>query len=207
MGKDMEDSKKSDSEEEWVLPGDKIAVIEEFLPDETCYEQDGGIYSNTVGRVVTDTKRHKISVVPKNPHRTIRNGDIGIGRVEFMKKQIASINIYHLNHDKQEIPVSAVLHVSEASRRFVKNMYEVTRPGDWIRFRIIRAAKPVYVSLIGEGLGVIIAYCIQCGHELNFKRRNTLECPNCDFKQTRITSKHFGKPLNLNLRPIRNETR
>jgi exosome complex component CSL4 len=207
VGKDMEDSKKADSEEEWVLPGDKIAVIEEFLPDETCYEQDGGIYSNTFGRVVTDTKRHKISVIPMNPYRTIKNGDIGMGRVEFMKKQIASIDIYHLNHETLMIPISAVLHVSEASRRFVKNMYEVARPGDWIRFRIIRAIKPVYVSLIGEGLGVIISYCIQCGHELKFKRRNILECPNCDTKQSRITSKYFGKPLIFNLRPNRNETR
>ena len=35
----MNDSKKPNPDEEWVLPGDKIAVIEEFLPDETCYEQ------------------------------------------------------------------------------------------------------------------------------------------------------------------------
>lgn len=203
----MEDSKKSDSDNDWVLPGDKIAVIEEFLPDETCYEQDGGIYSKLFGRVKTDTKRHKISVIPKQPHRTIKNGDIGMGRIEFMKKQIASINIYHLNQENVMIPISAVLHVSEASRRFVKNMYEVARPGDWIRFRIIRAVKPVYVSLIGEGLGVIISYCIQCGHELKFKRRNTLKCPNCDTIQTRITSKYFGKPLISDLRPFRNETK
>lgn len=203
----MKDSKKTDSDDDWVLPGDKIAVIEEFLPDESCYEQDGGIYSKILGRVVTDTKRHKISVIPKNPHRTIKNGDIGIGRVEFMKKQIASINIYYLNQEDLLIPINAVLHVSEASRRFVKNMYEVTRPGDWIRFRIIRAAKPVYISLIGDDLGVIISYCIQCGHELQFKRRNTLECPNCDTIQTRITSKYFGKPLIRDLRPSRNETR
>lgn len=203
----MNNNKKSDSDDSLVLPGDKIAIIEEFLPDETCYEQKGGIYSKILGRVVTDTKKHKISVIPKNPHRTIKNGDVGLGRVEFMKKQIASVNIYHLNQENVSIPISAVLHISEASRRFVRNMYEVARPGDWLRFRIIRAIKPVYISLIGNGLGVVISYCIQCGHELEYRRPNTLECQNCGSIQPRITSKYFGNPLIRKLRPSRNETR
>lgn len=203
----MNNNKKDSSGDEWVLPGDKIAVIEEFLPDETCYEQDGGIYSKIFGRVVTDPKKHKISVIPDKPHRTIKNGDIGLGRVEFMKKQIASVNIYHLNQENLPIPISAVLHISEASRRFVRNMYEVTRPGDWVRFRIIRSIKPVYISLIGDGLGVVISYCIQCGHELDYIRINTLECPSCEYIQPRITSKYFGKALIQKSRPSRNETR
>ncbi len=203
----MNNNKQNDSDDNWVLPGDKIAIIEEFLPDETCYEQDGVIYSKVLGRVVTDLKKHKISVIPKNPHHSIKNGDIGVGRVEFMKKTIASVNIYHLNQENLPIPANAVLHISEASRGFVKNMYEVARPGDWLRFRIIRAIKPVYISLIGDGLGVVISYCIHCGHELEYKRRNMLECPNCEFIQPRITSKYFGKTLTIKLRPSRNETR
>lgn len=202
----MNSKKKIDSDTNFVLPGDKIAVIEEFLPDEFCYEQDGGIYSKVLGHVVTDPKKHKISVIPKKSHRSIKNGDIGIGRVEFMKKQIAMVDIYYLNQEDLLVPASAVLHISEASRRFVKNMYEVTRPGDWLRFKIIRAIRPLYISLIGEGLGVIIAFCTHCGHELNYKRRNTLECPNCEHTQPRITSKRFGKPL-IKTRPVGNETK
>ena len=51
-----------------VIIGQYLGVVEEFLPDETCYEQDGGIYSKILGRVVTDPKKHKISVIPKNPY-------------------------------------------------------------------------------------------------------------------------------------------
>jgi exosome complex component CSL4 len=203
----MENNKEFNSKENLVLPGDKIAVIEEFLPDETCYEQEGGIYSKVLGHVVTDPKKHKISVIPKKSHLLLKNGDIGVGRVEFMKKQIASVNIYHLNQEDVLIPINAVLHISEASQRFVKNMYEVTRPGDWLHFRIIRALKPVYISLIGEGLGVIFSFCIQCGHELEYKRRNLLECPNCELIQPRMTSKYFRKNLFRKLRISRNETR
>lgn len=191
----MNNKKEISSDNKLVLPGDKIAVIEEFVPDETCFEKNGGIYSRVIGHILTDRKKHKISVIPKKQHHSIKNGAIGLGRVEFAKKQIASVNIFHLNHEEIPIPVSAVLHVSEASRRFVKSMYEVARPGDWVRFRIIREKKPIYISFIGDGLGVVTAYCIQCGHELNYKRPNLLECPNCDLIQARITSKNYGKPF------------
>jgi exosome complex component CSL4 len=203
----MTNKKDDDSDNKLVLPGDKIAVIEEFVPDETCYEKDGGIYSRVLGHVLTDRKKHKISVIPKKSHRSIENGAIGVARVEFIKKQVANVNIFHLNQEEIAIPISAVLHISEVSRRFVKNMYEVARPGDWVRFRIIRANKPVSISFIGEGLGVVTSYCIQCGHELNYKQRNLLECPYCDLIQPRITSKYFGKPLSYKSRSSRNETR
>ena len=194
-------------DDQWVLPGDKIAVIEEFLPDETCYEEDGVIFSRLFGRVVMDRKKHKISVTPEKKHNVVKNGDVGIGRVEFVKKQIASVDIYQLDQKHVSPPLNAILHISEVSRRFVRNMYEVARPGDWIKFRIIKSNKPVYITIVGTGLGVIVSYCIQCGHELEFKRRNTLGCPNCERIQPRITSKNFGNPLNYRLESSRNETR
>jgi exosome complex RNA-binding protein Csl4 len=86
-------------------------------------------------------------------------------------------------------------------------MYEVARPGDWVKFKIIRANKPVYISFLDDGLGVVNSYCIQCGHELQIKRRNMLECPNCDLIQMRITSKHYGRPLKVKMGSSRNETR
>jgi RIO kinase 1 len=149
--------------------------------------------------VVTDPKKHKISVIPKNPYLEVKIGDIGVGRVEFIKKLIASVDIYRINQDLIPLPIGAILHIREASQRFVKNMYEVTRPGDWLKFRVIRTNKPVYISLVGDKLGVIVSNCIRCGYELKYKRRNTLECPNCELIQPRITSRQFGNPLNYKL--------
>jgi len=195
MGLDMKKRNEQTPNNDHVLPGDKIAVIEEFLPDETCYEQNGSIYSKVLGRVVVDPKKHKISVIPQKQFLEIKNGDIGIGRVEFVKKQMASVNIHKIDKKSVGIPTNAILHISEVSRRFVRNMYEVTRPGDWIKFRVIRTSKAIYISLIGEDLGVVESYCIDCGQELKFKRRNILECTNCGHIQPRITSKHFGRPV------------
>ncbi|MHA1213922.1 MAG: exosome complex RNA-binding protein Csl4 [Candidatus Hodarchaeales archaeon] len=183
------------TESELVVPGEKIAVIEEFLPDETCFEEDGEIFSQVLGYVVTDRKKHKISIKPIEQHFKLSKGDFAFGRVEFVKKQIASLSLYYLNDKSISLPISAILHVSEASRHFVKNMYEVARPGDWLKVKIIRCTSPVYVSLVGNDLGVMIAYCNRCGQELELKRRNLLSCPNCGLIQPRITSRYYGKPL------------
>ena len=176
-----------------VVPGDKIAVIEEFLPDETCFEKDGSILSMTTGEVSPDLKKHKITVNPIKRFFQLRRGDTGVGRVVYVKKQIASVDIHMVKNTEVPLPINSILHVSEASRRFVKNMYEVTRPGDWIKFKIVRTLKPVYISLIGEDLGVVIAQCNHCGHDIDFYRRNALKCQNCGLIQNRITAKSFGK--------------
>ncbi len=203
----MKKKSRTGNENEWVIPGDKIAIIEEFLPNESCYEEDGVIFGTVFGKVKMDRKKHKISVIPNKDYNFVKNGDIGVGRVEFIKKQIASVDIYQLNEKHISPAINSILHISEVSRRFVKNMYEVARPGDWIKFQVIRSNKPVYISLIGDSFGVVISYCIQCGSELDFKQRNTLRCPNCELIQPRITSKHYGKPSSYILESSRNETR
>ena len=190
-----------------VVPGDKIAVIEEFLPDETCYEQDGSILSMTTGEVIPDQKKHKITVKPIKHVFQLRRGDTGVGRVVYVKKQIASVDIHRINGIPVPLPINSILHVSEASRRFVKNMYEVTRPGDWLKFTIVRTMKPVYISLIGEELGVVIAQCNHCGNDIEFYRRNTLKCPNCGLIQNRVTAPSFGKLVTSFTRASQDETR
>jgi len=192
-------SKKSETKTNHtrVVPGDKIAVIEEFLPDKNCFEEDGSIIAEVTGEVIKDSKSHKIAVKPSKEHFSLNKGDIGYGRVEFVKKQVASVDIIKINNVNVAKPINSILHVSEASRRFVRNMYEVTRPGDWIKFRVTRTEKPIYISFIGEDLGVVIALCNHCGHELVFFRRNSLKCLNCNAVQGRITSKMYGKPLIL----------
>ena len=200
LGLEMSKKHEMKATENQVVPGDKIAVIEEFLPDDTCFEQDGSILSKVTGEVVTDLKKHKITVKPFKQHFQVKRGDTGLGRVEYVKKQIASVDIFQLNEFEVSLPINSILHVSETSRRFVRSMYEVTRPGDWIKFRIIKTTRPIYLTLIGEGLGVLLAHCNHCGHELSFYRRNSLKCPNCDLIQNRITSKSFGKPFSSIMR-------
>ena len=93
MGLEMRKKHEMKATNNQVVPGDKIAVIEEFLPDDTCFEQDGSIISRVMGTVDTDLQKHKITVKPHKQHFQVKRGDTGVGRVEFVKKQVASVDI------------------------------------------------------------------------------------------------------------------
>ena len=76
-------SKKSETKTNntQVVPGDKIAVIEEFLPSENCFEEDGSIIAEVTGEVIIDSKSHKIAVKPSKEHFSLHKDDIGLGKV------------------------------------------------------------------------------------------------------------------------------
>ena len=47
-----------------VLPGERLGVIEEFIPDSGTYVKDGVIYSKIVGRELVDLLNKRVSVYP-----------------------------------------------------------------------------------------------------------------------------------------------
>ena len=47
-----------------VLPGERLGVIEEFIPDSGTYVKDGVIFSKIVGRSLMDLQTRRVSVYP-----------------------------------------------------------------------------------------------------------------------------------------------
>ena len=47
-----------------VVPGERLGVIEEFIPDSGTYVKDGVIYSKIVGRALLDMLNKRVSVYP-----------------------------------------------------------------------------------------------------------------------------------------------
>ena len=47
-----------------VVPGERLGVIEEFIPDAGTYVKDGVIYSKIVGRALVDLLNKRVSVYP-----------------------------------------------------------------------------------------------------------------------------------------------
>ena len=44
-----------------VVPGEKLGVIEEFIPDSGTYVKEGGIHSKNIGYVLMDFENKKIA--------------------------------------------------------------------------------------------------------------------------------------------------
>ncbi|MFX0091587.1 MAG: exosome complex RNA-binding protein Csl4 [Candidatus Hodarchaeota archaeon] len=187
-----------EDEEKYVVPGDKLAVIEEFIPDSGTWDVDGIIYSSTTGSVVINDKKHRISVTPAVKKIIIpKRGDIVIAHILEVRKQMANVQIYVINKRELGTTISGGLHVSSCSDQYVKSMFEVTRPGDWIQASISRVDPLQLEMRRNPALGVILASCVNCGGFLKVVRKNLMRCTECDKLQPRLTSKYYNRTFNF----------
>jgi exosome complex component CSL4 len=181
--------------EDFVTPGEKIGVIEEFQPGEGTYTKNGIIYAENLGKVSVDLKKRKISVISEAKVHVPVKGDIVLGEVQQVQDKIATIKIFKVNEVELRRSYTAILHVSFATKNFLKTLYDALRPGDMIRARIIGDENlPYQLTMTDKDLGVIVAYCTFCGKPLKYDRRaKKLVCTKCRRAERRKLSSMYGK--------------
>src|SRR5256885_17043861 len=77
-------------EPKMVLPGDEIAVAEEFEPGEGTYERNGLVFAATPGGLLLDPENRVARVRPVNPPAELKVGDIGDGAVGEIRGMMAT---------------------------------------------------------------------------------------------------------------------
>src|SRR2546428_5635685 len=80
-----------------VLPGDELAISEEYLPGKYAYDDSGRIRALLAGRVVEDMVNREISVKPAAVARTLAVGDYVTGQVEAVPFDPAAGKALHHN--------------------------------------------------------------------------------------------------------------
>jgi exosome complex component CSL4 len=184
---------------DFVVPGEFLSTAEEFMPGEGAYEEDGNIYSSCTGVVVVDIRTKRISVFPRTPVPPMpKRGDVVIGRVEEVKEQMVSVRIGVLKgrEDRQlPLPVSGIIHVSQTSDKYVKDLSREFKAGDIVRTRILNARRfPIQLSTVGENLGVLLAACSRCRTPL-VKEDTRLRCPNCGNLEFRKIASDYRRGI------------
>jgi len=180
----------------FVLPGERLGVIEEFVADAGTYVKDGGIYSKIVGRALLDFLNRRVSVYPLvRGVRIPKIGTIVLGEVSHVQKQNAVIRISEI--DKTEVSgfFSGLLHISDVRLRYVDSMFDVCKPSDIIRAKVISEKNGTYhLSTKDRNLGVVYAFCSQCGYMLEAGRQ-AMRCARCGKTEKRKTALDYGKEL------------
>jgi len=177
-----------------VTPGDKLGVVEEFLPGLGTYETGGTIYSSHTGTAKIDIKNKRVTVLPATRTPDLpKEGTTVLASVTHTQEKMASVNIWEINGKKLQNPFSALLRISEASPRYERNMSDVCKGGDIIKARVIETISGVpLLTTAGRGLGVVKAFCSKCGGVLNFSNRR-LQCPLCGNVERRRLAEDYGK--------------
>jgi exosome complex component CSL4 len=175
-----------------VLPGDKLGVIEQYLPGVGTYEKEGTIYAHFTGNARMDLKNKRVTVVPTTRVALLpKEGTTVIASVNHATDKMATLDIWKINERTLQKPFTAMLHISSSSPRYERNMADVCKAGDIIRARVIEINRIPQVTTAGRGLGVIKAFCSKCGAVLEFKNRR-LQCASCGNLERRRLAEDYG---------------
>jgi len=185
---------KNGNETQFVVPGERLGVVEEFMPGPGTYERDGTIYSEVTGYTTRDKVNKTVSVKPSVKRPLVpMEGDIVIGTVVNAQGKMATLSLTRIGDKALSTSFSALLHISTSSPRYERAMMEVCKATDVVRARVVNIRNRVpQLTTIGRGLGVISASCSRCGDPLILKG-TVLQCQTCANVERRKLADDYGK--------------
>jgi len=183
--------------EDWkmVLPGEQVAVVEEFEPGEGTYESEGKVFAGWVGVLQLDDTNKVVRVRPFNPPAELREGDIIYGSVTDLRPAMATAHILAIHGRHREIAgeVEGSLHISRVASGYTDSFESEIRLGDVIRARVDQVAPSVQISTQDPSLGVVRALCGNCRSAMGKLGAAELKCPKCDRVERRKMAADYGE--------------
>jgi exosome complex component CSL4 len=177
-----------------VVPGERLGVIEEFVPDSGTYVKDGVIYSKIVGRSLVDLQSRRVSVYPAVEGAVVpKVSSTIIGQIGNAQSDNVLVKIFKVGNKKISGEFGGILHISDVSDRYVTAMNDVCKPGDIVRAKVISEKNRVFhLTTNDKNLGIIDAFCSRDGNLLE-PDRYELRCPKCGNIEKRKLAPDYGK--------------
>ena len=177
-----------------VFPGEKIAVIEEFNDGPGTYQEEGEIRSTEIGESKLDSERRAVYIKKATRELVVpEKGMDVIAEVGSVARKDARIDIFMIGGRHIHPTFSGVIHISDISRDYIKNIDSALKSGDVVKGKLVNVVNRLnQTSLEGQEYGVIYAYCSRCGGLLE-QKQGKLICPDCGRVERRKTAKSYGK--------------
>jgi exosome complex component CSL4 len=176
-----------------VVPGERLGVIEEYIPDAGTYVKDGVIFSKIVGRELLDLLNKRVSVYPLVTAMFPKVGSIVVGQIGNAQSDNVLVKIFRVEDKEISGEFGGILHVSDVSDRYVDQMSDVCKPGDIVRAKVISSKNRIFhLSTNDKNLGIVYAFCSRDGTLLE-QQRFELRCPKCGNIEHRKLAPDYGK--------------
>ena len=175
------------------IPGDRLAVIEEFEAGEGTYVDDGVIRASTLGVVHKDVVNKKITVKKGRENRLPKVGDIIIGQVESAQPSEVNIRIHFINDSPSQKGFMGMLLLREDEGKVSMGDKLPCKAGDLVRAKVAANVDMIIIlTLSCPNCGVIYALCSLCGGEL-VKMNTRLKCVECGNIEHRVIAQDYGR--------------
>jgi len=181
-------------EEKDSFIGDYLGTIEEFVPGEGTFSEEGKIYAAQIGRAVLDREKHLVKVEGKKLP-TIQLGQVIFGEVQQARKSIVSVIATKILGFDEQIKEKVGIYVSNIADKYVEKTDEFFGIGDIVKAKVIKIdGGLIDVSTKSDEYGVVKAFCKRCRKELSEESPGSgkMKCPVCGNKETRKTAKDYG---------------
>jgi len=179
---------------QFVVPGEPLGVIEEFMPGQGTYVTKGRIYAKISGRTLLDMQNKMVSIYPLvRVVRVPRVGSIVTGHVLNLQSKTAIVRIFMIGKETLSGYFSGLLYISDVSSSYVDSIHDACKRGDIIRAKVISETNRTYhLSTVERNLGVIYSFCSRCGHMLE-RKRYRMVCSKCGKYEKRHAAIDYGK--------------
>ena len=176
---------------EKVIPGDKLATIEEFSAGSGTVIVGESLVSTVTGTIEADMPNRVMNVKPAVPVATSipKVGDYITGLVESASPSVAQITIKAVNEIESSKEFSGMLSLRDERRR-----NPPMKAADLVRAKIISTKNSIFhLGLTDSKCGVISTLCSSCGGKIVPLGNDRVKCPDCGLVDDRLLAEDFFK--------------
>ena len=171
----------------FVLPGDKIAITEEYEAGNNACDDGHIVRSTVIGENEIDKKGRLVHVKNHKPIPIPKEGDIVIGTVEAVMGSMMAVLIKYINSK----PVISSVECICATRNIRKRNIALVK--DLVKLKIVGTLNGAIHATIQEpSLGVLFTKCRKCGMDVK-PLRDIIKCVECGWTDDRKLSSDFLK--------------
>ena len=181
---------------DFVMPGDYLGIIEQYLPGEGTYDDEGNIKSAVLGNVAVDFHNRKISVNSNSGSPVVlKVGDIVYGQITDVRGQRALIDVQCKKDETRQLamPYLGAIHISQVKKGYLDRLTDAFRIGDIIEAKVFRiTGDNIDLNTEDNDCGVIKAMCTRCRAYLKpTNKYDELYCEVCERKERRKVSSNY----------------
>lgn len=180
---------------DFVIPGDEVAVEEEYAAGEGTFAKDGTVYASQMGELVLDDDECIAYVKCPRAPNVLKKGDIVYAIVSDIRKTMATADVIAKEGTDRNVggDTYGTIHVSKISPKYTDNVDGELRKGDYIRARVTETKPALQLTTKDPHLGCIRALCSKCKTEMvRSKKGDGLYCPECRYAMPRKLADDYG---------------
>lgn len=171
---------------EVVVPGEVLGVIEEFLPGNNVYIDEGGrLRALVLGTVIRDLRDHVIHVKRlRATSMPLAVNTVVYGPVVHMPSdKVAVVKILAIENGGAKVMLknraTGIIPITQVGEYRAASISDLLGIGDVVKARVVSRGPPYTLSIRGYELGVVHGLCPRCRSVMKRRYSDALQCPNC----------------------------